>query len=136
MGLLARSAPELNAAQLEIEHANGKAISFVADVRDFTKLQEAVIQMPDIFALVAVAGVQGPIGPLATSDPAGWQETFDINVLGVMNAIRAVLPGMIERRQGKIIIVTGGGAATARPNFAPYAASKAAVVRLGGVHCG
>ena len=37
---------------------------------------------------------------------------------------------MIERRSGKIIVISGGGAAHARPNFSAYAASKAAVVRL------
>src|SRR4029077_19763084 len=50
--------------------------------------------------------------------------------LGVMNACKAVLPHMIEHRSGKIIVLSGGGAASARPNFSAYAASKAGVVRL------
>ena len=47
-----------------------------------------------------------------------------------MNACQAVLPHMIERRAGKIIVLSGPGATTARPNFSAYAATKAAVVRL------
>jgi len=43
---------------------------------------------------------------------------------------KALLPGMIERRQGKIINLSGGGATNPRPNFSAYAASKAAVVRF------
>jgi len=47
-----------------------------------------------------------------------------------MNMCRAVLPQMIERRSGKIIVLTGAGAASPRPNFSAYAASKAALVRF------
>ena len=50
--------------------------------------------------------------------------------MGVLHACQAVLPRMIERRSGKIIVLSGGGAAYARPNFSAYAASKAAVARL------
>ena len=131
VGLLARSAGELQAAQLEIEHANGEAISLTADVRDEWQVAQAVERIPgNVSMLIAAAAIQGPIGPFASGSSKRWYDTFDTNVLGVMNSIRAVLPGMIERRCGKIIVVTGGGAATVRPNFAPYAASKAAIVRL------
>jgi len=134
VGLLSRSSAALHAAQLEIEHADGQALALVADVCDYSQILAAVVRMNaafgDISVLVAAAGIQGPIGPFANSDPASWQQTFQTNTLGVMYAIRTVLPGMIERRSGKIIVVTGGGAATARSNFAPYAASKTAIVRL------
>jgi len=134
VGLLARSPAELHAAQLEIEQAGGRASALSADVRDFEQVSEAVNTMVKtsgpVSILVAAAAIQGPIGPFASSNPAHWRDTLESNILGVMNSIRAVLPGMIERRSGKIIVITGGGAGTARPNFAPYAASKAAIVRL------
>jgi 3-oxoacyl-[acyl-carrier protein] reductase len=47
-----------------------------------------------------------------------------------MNSCRAVLPHMIEKRSGKIIVLSGRGGADPRPWFSAYAASKAAVVRL------
>jgi 3-oxoacyl-[acyl-carrier protein] reductase len=47
-----------------------------------------------------------------------------------VNAVRAVLPQMIEQRSGKIIVMSGSGTSTARPNFSAYAASKAAVARF------
>ena len=134
VGLLARSSAELQAAQLEIEHAHGKAIALCADVRSYQQVADAAAEMAAHYGpaccLVAAAGVQGPIGPFANVSLDGAHDALETNVLGVMNAIRAVLPGMMERRSGKIVVVTGGGAGTARPNFAPYAASKAAVVRL------
>ncbi len=55
---------------------------------------------------------------------------LETNILGVMHSIRAVLPGMIARRHGKIIVLSGGGSDAARPNFSAYATSKTAIVRL------
>jgi NAD(P)-dependent dehydrogenase (short-subunit alcohol dehydrogenase family) len=134
VGLLARSQPELDLAKLEIEHAGGAALRIRADVRDFEQMCAAVDRMRAVFGgvhvLIAAAGVQGPIAPLAEMKPKQFAETLEINVVGVMHACRAVLPQMIEHRSGKIIILSGGGAASPRPNFSAYAASKAAVVRL------
>jgi NAD(P)-dependent dehydrogenase (short-subunit alcohol dehydrogenase family) len=79
---------------------------------------------------VCAAALQGPIGPFAECSPKAWAETLQTNLVGVMNACRAVLPHMIERRSGKIIVLSGAGAASPRPNFSAYAASKAAVVRF------
>ncbi|MGE5646313.1 MAG: SDR family NAD(P)-dependent oxidoreductase [Acidobacteriota bacterium] len=134
VGLLARSKAELDLAHLEIEHAGGVALSMRADVRDFEQMCGAADCMRahfgGIYALIAAAAIQGPIGPLAECHPKAWAETIETNLIGVMNSCRAVLPQMIERRSGKIILLAGEGAAAARPNFSPYAASKAAVVRL------
>jgi NAD(P)-dependent dehydrogenase (short-subunit alcohol dehydrogenase family) len=134
VGLLARSKAELDLAKLEIEQAGGEALRLPADVRDPDQLSVAVGLMhqrfgdPDV--LIAAAGVQGPIGPFATAKPKAWEEAIETNLIGVANACRAVLAGMIERRNGKIIVVVGVGAAQSRPNFAAYAASKAGVVRF------
>ena len=134
VGLLSRSKAELDLAHLEIEHAGGNALRIRADVTDFEQVNAAVERMRRDFggvhALVCAAGVQGPIGSFVEQSPKGWWETVQINLLGVMNACKAVLPHMIELRSGKIIVLSGEGATTARPNFSAYAASKAAVVRL------
>jgi 3-oxoacyl-[acyl-carrier protein] reductase len=134
VGLLARSKAELDLAALEIEHGGGVALRLLADVCQYEQLCAAVQQMRDrlgrIDVLVCAAAIQGPIGPLAAASPADWAETVQINLLGVMHACRAVLPSMIERRSGKIIVLSGGGAASPRPNFSAYAASKAALVRF------
>ncbi len=57
-------------------------------------------------------------------------EAIQINLVGVMHACRAVLPQMIERRSGKIIVLSGRGAAQPRPNFTAYASAKAGIARL------
>lgn len=134
VGLLARSKPELDLADLEIEHAGGVALRIRADVRDYEQVCAAVERMRvhfgGVHVLICAAAIQGPIGPLAEVNPNAWAETIAINLTGVMHACRAVLPHMIENRSGKIIVLSGGGAASPRPNFTAYAASKAAVVRL------
>jgi NAD(P)-dependent dehydrogenase (short-subunit alcohol dehydrogenase family) len=134
VGLLARSQPELDLAKLEIEHAGGTALPLRADVRDYEQVAAAVDRLRHTFGglhvAVAAAGVQGPIGALWEVRPAQWAETLDTNVVGVMHVCRAVLPHMMERRQGKIIVLSGGGATGPRPYFSAYAASKAAVVRF------
>jgi NAD(P)-dependent dehydrogenase (short-subunit alcohol dehydrogenase family) len=135
VGLLARTQPELDLAKLEIEQAGGKALRLRADVRELDELAHAVDRMRSTFGgldiLIAAAGVQGPIGPFLSSRSKAWNETVETNLIGVANACRVALPPMVEKRSGKIILISGGGAANARPNFTAYAASKTAVVRFG-----
>lgn len=134
VGLLARSKAELDLANLEIEHAGGSALRIRADVTDFEQMSAAVDRMRVHFGgvqvAVAAAAVQGPIGPLADANPKAWADTITTNLMGVMHTCRAVLPQMIEKRAGKILVLSGGGAINARPNFSAYASSKAAIVRL------
>jgi 3-oxoacyl-[acyl-carrier protein] reductase len=134
VGLFGRSQGELDATKIEIENAGGTANRFRGDVCRFEDVGMVVDRMSatwgEVNVLVANAGVQGPIGPFGEQKPQAWREVFETNVLGVFNCCRAVLPQMIKRRAGKILIVSGEGAACPRPYFAPYAASKAALARF------
>ena len=134
VGLLARSQPELDLAKLEIEQAGGVALPLRADVRDLEQLTAAVDRIRTDFGsldiLIAAAGVQGPIGPLHSTEAKAWNETIETNLIGTVNSCRAVLPGMVEKRSGKIILLVGAGASTVRPNFSAYAASKAGLARF------
>lgn len=134
VGLLGRSQGELDVTKLEIEDSGGTALRLRADVRNYEQLAASVERMIGswgiIHTLVANAAVQGPIGAFADTRPGAWQEVLETNVTGVLNSCRAVLPRMIERRSGKIIVIVGHGAATPRPFFSAYAASKAAITRF------
>jgi NAD(P)-dependent dehydrogenase (short-subunit alcohol dehydrogenase family) len=134
VALLARSKGELDLTNLEIEHAGGSSLRLRANVCDLEQLTAAVDRMRSHYGrvdvLVCSAAIQGPIGPLLQTPPKAWAETIETNLLGVVNACRAVLPYMTEKRSGKIIVLVGRGAADPRPNFSAYAASKAAVVRF------
>jgi NAD(P)-dependent dehydrogenase (short-subunit alcohol dehydrogenase family) len=134
IALLARSKAELDLANLEIEHNGGTAMRIRADVRDFEQISAAVDRVRTHYGsldvVICAAGIQGPIAPLAETNPKVWAETIETNLIGVMHVCRAALPQMIARRSGKIIALSGGGGSTPRPSFSAYAASKTAVVRL------
>ncbi len=134
VALVARTAAQLQLTQLEIEAKGGIGLPYVADVCDYTRLESVFGQiradMGPADILVAAAGIQGPIGPFWETDRAEWSQTLETNLLGVMHAIRLVLPEMVTRRKGKVVVVGGRGVSHARPNFTAYAASKAALGRM------
>jgi NAD(P)-dependent dehydrogenase (short-subunit alcohol dehydrogenase family) len=134
VGILGRNQAELDATKLEIEHAGGTALRLRADVRKYSELDTAVARLVSLWGpvevLIANAGVVGPVGPFVTQNPDQWHEVIETNLFGVMNSVRVVLGSMVERRKGKVLVVSGTGAATPRPFFAPYAATKTAVVRF------
>jgi NAD(P)-dependent dehydrogenase (short-subunit alcohol dehydrogenase family) len=135
VGLMARSKAELDLCHLEIEHGGGAALRLRADVCDLEQVSAAVERMKVQFGsyprvLVCAAAVLGPIGPFVESSPKVWNEVIQTNLTGVLNCCRAVLPHMMEKRNGKILILSGGGPVPARPNFALYGATKTALVRF------
>jgi NAD(P)-dependent dehydrogenase (short-subunit alcohol dehydrogenase family) len=135
VGLLARSKAELDLCHLEIEHAGGNALRIRTDVSDYEQVAAALERMRVHFSgpvdtLICAAAILGPIGPFVESAPKMWQELISTNLIGVLHACRAVLPSMIERRSGKIVILAGGGVTPSRPNFAVYTATKTALVRF------
>lgn len=78
----------------------------------------------DISILCANAGT-ATFGPVAELDPAGEKAQVQLNVLGVHDLVLAVLPGMLSRRAGGILISGSAAGNSPIPNNATYAASKA-----------
>jgi NAD(P)-dependent dehydrogenase (short-subunit alcohol dehydrogenase family) len=103
--------------------------AFTADVTDVEALQAAVDaaaeQLGGIDAVVANAGIAA-VGMVRSLDPAAFERTIEINVLGVWRTVRACLPYIIERR-GYVLPVASLAAASHMPGMAAYCASKAAV---------
>jgi len=93
-------------------------------------VRQTVETLGTVDILVNCAGVQGPIGPMVDNEVAEWIESIQINLVGVYLCTKAVLPIMLAKRFGKIINLSGGGAATPRERFTSYSAAKAGVVRL------
>jgi len=78
--------------------------------------------------LAANAGVY-PVATVADMDDDAWQLVMDINVTGAMRTVRACLPGMVERRYGRIVLTSSiTGPVTGQPGFSHYGASKAAML--------
>jgi len=134
IGLVPRNEEKTLQVFRQIAEMGGWALPIAADVAPPEMIEAAVSQalsaMGHIDVLINAAGIQPPIGPFAENDGLEWERTFQVNLFGPARLIRAVLPGMMARKQGKIINFSGGGATAPRPNFSAYAASKAALVRL------
>jgi short-subunit dehydrogenase len=80
----------------------------------------------NIAILCANAGT-ATFGPVANLDPAGEKAQVQLNVLGVHDLVLAVLPGMVARTTGGILISGSAAGTSPIPNTATYAASKAFV---------
>lgn len=80
--------------------------------------------------LINNSGIGGPSGPLWELDLEGWRRVFAVNVEGVFLVSKALLPRMIERRSGSIIVI--GSVTGKRPLWGrtPYASTKSALVGL------
>jgi 3-oxoacyl-[acyl-carrier protein] reductase len=134
LALVARTAWELDETAQMIRAAGHRVVAATADVSLRADVERAAGQVLGAFGHVDVlvnnAGVQPPIGPLWQNDADEWTRAVAVNLFGPMLCIKAVLPGMMERKRGKIINLSGGGATGPRPNFSAYAASKTALVRL------
>ena len=132
VALAARTSDEIEEVALEID-----GYPVVADVSNRDSVDTMVRAVESNFGpvdiLCANAGVASRDERAWESDPDEWWRTFEVNVLGVYLSCRAVIPGMLSRGRGRIVI-TGSGAAylPGSPNSA-YSASKAAVWRFGEV---
>jgi NADP-dependent 3-hydroxy acid dehydrogenase YdfG len=79
--------------------------------------------------LVNNAGIM-PIGPFLDEDDATARRIMDINVHGVINGMKAALPGMLARGHGHIVNLASQAGKYGLPGGATYCASKAAVINL------
>jgi 3-oxoacyl-[acyl-carrier protein] reductase len=122
----ARSRDEIDSVAEEID---GRAIEL--DVSDREAIERAVAETGDVELLVANAGVAGPDGATWEIDPADWWHVQEINVLGVHLCCRTVIPGMLERGSGRIVITASGAAYLPGSSSTAYPTSKAAVARYG-----
>lgn len=93
-------------------------------------LQEMRTCCQKLDVLINNAACQGPIGPLESNSLKDWQNTVELNLLAPVQICQELLPLLSAGRPGVVINISGGGATGPRPNFAAYAASKAALVRF------
>ena len=88
-------------------------------------------ELGPIDLLVANAGIGLRETDAWEMEPEEWWHTLEVNVLGVYLSTRAVIPGMLERGGGRIVITGSGAAYLPGSRQTAYSASKAAVVRYG-----
>lgn len=131
---VARSEAELAETVALIQGADGRAIALLADVTDEEAVRRVVSEtnrlLGPVDLLASNAGVGGESLPYWEREPADWWRMIEVNVKGVMLCAHAVLPGMIERRRGRI--VNTGSYAGVHPSASGlvYSVSKTAVLRF------
>ncbi len=130
VGLIARRQEQLAALAKEIEQAGGSAAFATADVAERQPTLDAIhavaAKLGPIDLLIANAGVGAPtlLEPFNVHDV---EKMFRVNVLGVVYAIEAVLPDMLQRGRGHLAAVSSMAAYKGLPGESGYSASKAAV---------
>jgi len=112
-------------------------LAVVADVTDRAAVEAMVdrveSELGPIDLLVANAGRNVREERAWEVEPRDWWNVFEVNVLGVYLCCRAVIPGMLERGRGRIVITGSGAAYLPHSGSTAYSASKAAVWRFGNV---
>lgn len=133
--LIARDRSELKRVAAELGGATSRTVSTLAcDLADPQALAATVRALnesdhpPEI--LVNNAAVQGPIGALAHVPWEQWVRTIEIDLLAPARLSQLLIPAMVQRRWGRIINISGGGATAARSHFSAYAVAKCGLVRL------
>jgi 3-oxoacyl-[acyl-carrier protein] reductase len=132
--LVSRTLSEVEDVALQLKNLGIQALSIKGDVSNLDDVKNivntAIEHFGKIDILVNNAGIYGPIGLLVDNDLDEWIKTINVNFIGSMMLMRAVLPFMMKVRKGVIINMSGGGSVTPSPRFSAYGASKAALVRL------
>ena len=110
------------------------AAAFGCDVSDTDLVQgmiEAVLRKYEhIDILVNNAGIVGRVAPIQEVSDNEWQRMIGIDLTGVFNCCRAVIPHMIERGTGRVINIASIAGKEGNPNMVPYSTAKAGVIGL------
>lgn len=135
--LCARSADKLSEqaeALTPLLSPGARIVTIVGDVGEVADVDAIFARLhaefPRLDILVNNAGVYGPMGNIEDVDFAEWVDAIRINLLGLVYVSRLAMPTLRAQRYGKIINISGGGAANPMPAITAYAASKAGVVRF------
>jgi len=134
VGLTARTKSQIDSTLAQIEAAGGRGFAVAGDAtsrEDVEGIVRAIQQkLGDVTLLVSNAGVAGPYGPVGVVDPGAWWAAQEIHILAPMLLMTAVMPGMIARGGGRIIVISSPRSYLLTPNLSAYSLGKAMQNRL------
>ena len=129
LGLLARRAELLKELAEKCEAVGGKARYFAVDVVDAQAVADAAKLLRDEFGkidiLIANAGIGGNNKETRELQPEAVKKVIDINLIGAVNSVYAVLPDMLEKKSGQLVAISSLAGFRGLPKSAAYSASKA-----------
>ncbi|MBS0625117.1 MAG: SDR family oxidoreductase [Verrucomicrobia bacterium] len=120
-------------AQLK-EEGHSQVFGLAADVSNEKDVEMLFDELEKKFgpvtSVIHAAGVYGPIGPISSVNPEDWFDGIRINLFGSFLIARHSCLRFKKNGGGRLVLFSGGGAASPFPNYTSYACSKAAIVRL------
>ena len=99
------------------------------DITSYDAVKKAVEAAGPVDILVNNAGWD-LFKPFLKTDPAFWQKIISINLVGAMNLLHCVLPGMVERGRGKVVNIASDAGRVGSSGEAPYSACKGGIIAL------
>jgi 2-hydroxycyclohexanecarboxyl-CoA dehydrogenase len=119
----------------EVEQTGGKAIAAQCDVTDLNAVKAMVAKGVEVFGKIDVlvnnAGSAGANPspdarkPFWETGPEAWNDFIGVNFYGVINCTTAVIPGMIERKSGRIVTIISDAGRMGDSGLEIYAGAKA-----------
>lgn len=105
------------------------AVFLRTDITDYEAVKRSVAEAGTVDILVNNAGWD-MFRPFLATDPAFWQKIISINLVGTMNVLHNVLPGMVERGGGKVVNIASDAGRVGSSGEAPYSACKGGIIAL------
>jgi 2-dehydro-3-deoxy-L-rhamnonate dehydrogenase (NAD+) len=125
---------DLPGAQKVADALPNGAFAVQVDIAVATSVQQAVEQVlaqaGKIDILVNNAGIAGPAAYIWEQTDENWQRNIAVNLTGVFNFCRAVIPHMRSRSYGRIVNIASIAGKEGNPRMIPYSATKAGVIGL------
>lgn len=133
VALCARNAEELEKAKRQLEASGQRVWTYPCDLTDRMQVEETIAhameQLGGIDVLINNAGAI-QVGPEVVMGFEDYEQEMNIHFWGPLYAIKAVLPRMRARREGRIVNIASIGGKISIPHLLPYSASKFALVGL------
>ncbi|HYE95560.1 MAG TPA: SDR family NAD(P)-dependent oxidoreductase [Rubricoccaceae bacterium] len=132
----ARRADRLEALadRLSAQHGEGMALPLPLDVTDAEAVEDAIGGLPEewreIDAAVLNAGLALNLVPVWENSVEEIDTMVDVNVKGVLYCIRAIVPGMLERKRGHVVTIGSTAGHGVYPGGTVYCATKHALLAL------
>lgn len=134
LGLLARRKELLDELSAEITDKGAVCRTFSADVTDEAAVHSAADALRSEFGridvLIANAGIGGGAVHAKDISRENFARVIDVNIIGAVNSVTAVLPAMVERNSGHLVAISSLAGYRGLAKSASYCASKAAMTAL------
>jgi NAD(P)-dependent dehydrogenase (short-subunit alcohol dehydrogenase family) len=132
VALAARTKEQIEHVAEELRSLRRSAIAVPTDVSDEDQVNHLVKRTLEAYGTIDIlvnnAGIRGSIGPIHKISLEEWEQTLRLNLTATFLCSKAVLPVMMEKKEGKIINVAT--TITPRPNLTPYMVAKAGVTHF------